>query len=215
MDSQRNESELIDQAVAGDESALERLMLMHHSRLAADLGRKLPANVRGFISVEDVLQETYVIAFREILRFQPRQPGSFGAWLSRISERRLFDAIKAERAAKRGGGRVRGEPPTDCTTGSIVQWLEMLAVHERTPSMSAAGREAAVLVQGALAGLKDEYREAIQLRYIEGLCVADAAARMKRSEGALCLLCHRALRCMRETLGESALFSATASKRIH
>ncbi len=41
-----------------------------------------------------------MIAFREIRRFQPRQTGSFRAWLSRIAERRLFDAIKAERASR-------------------------------------------------------------------------------------------------------------------
>ena len=106
---------------------------------------------------------------------------------------------------------MRLEPTFDLSTGSIVEWLDLLAAHERTPSLSAAGHEAAALVEGALAGLKDDYREAIRLRYVEGLCVAEAAARMNRTEGALCLLCHRALRRLRETLGSSALFCAGES----
>ena len=88
----------------------KRLMIRHHRRLAADLGRKLPENVRSYVSVDDVLQEAYMIVFSKIGTFQPRGPGAFHRWLSRIAENRLFDAIRSERADKRGGGRLRLEP---------------------------------------------------------------------------------------------------------
>ncbi len=205
-DSSQSEGDtLIDLAVAGDQAALERLLMMHHGRLINDLGRKVPDNVRSIISVEDILQETYVKVFNQIGRFEPRGPGTFYGWVARIGEHRLFDAIKAERAAKRGGGRVRiNEPPE--RSGTVIEWLEFLAAHERTPSMSAAGRESARKVRQALECLKKEHREALRMRYIEGMPVAEVAERMKRSEGAVSLLCHRAMKKLAEAMGSETQF---------
>jgi RNA polymerase sigma-70 factor (ECF subfamily) len=193
---------LIDRAVAGDEAALERLMIMYHARLSAEIGRKLPDNVRGYITVEDVLQETYVRVFRQISTFEPRGGATFYRWVAKIAESRLFDAIKAER----GGGRHRVTPPDEPSSQPVVEWLELLAVYERTPSRSAAGHEAIAHIQDALGQIKAEYREALRLRYVEGLAVAEAAARMRRSEGAVCLLCHRGLKKLAQMLGSSARF---------
>ncbi len=206
MDRDHQEEELLERAIGGDQVALERLMMAHHSRLSADLGQDFPVDMRALISVDDVLQETYLCAFRDIRSFQPRGRGAFYRWLERIAEHRLLDAIKAERAVKRGGGRVKAEAPTGREPGSVVGWLEMLAVYERTPSQSAAGHEAVAMIQSALGDLKEEYREALRLRYVEGLPVSEAAARMKRTEGAVCLLCHRALRRLRQDLGSSTRF---------
>jgi RNA polymerase sigma-70 factor (ECF subfamily) len=79
-------------------------------------------------------------------------------------------------------------------------------VDERTPSRSAAGHEAVRAVQVGLAGLKSDYREALRLRYIEGLPVAEVAARMDRTERAVHMLCHRGLQCLRAAVGRSSQF---------
>lgn len=204
MDSQ--ERDWVERAVDGDEAAVERLMLHHHARLSHELERKMPRTIRGVIAVEDILQETYVVVFREVGTFRWRGAGSFYAWIATIAERRLFDAIKAERAAKRGGDRVRAQPP-EGEVDSILGWLEVLSVYERTPSRSVAGREAISDLQAALLGLKPEQREALHLRYVEGLPVAAAADRMQRSEGAVCQLCQRGLKNLRASLGSSTRFS--------
>ncbi len=206
MGRDHREAELLERAIGGDQVALERLMMAHHSHLSADLGQRLPVGMRALISVDDVLQETYLCAFRDIPSFQPRGPGAFYRWLARIAENRLLDAIKAERAVKRGGGRAKAEAPTGREPDSVAGWLEMLAVYERTPSQSAAGHQVVAMIQSALGDLKEEYREVLRLRYVEGLPVSEAAARMKRTEGAVCLLCHRALRRLRQDLGSSTRF---------
>ena len=162
--------------------------------------------MRGLITVDDMLQETYYCVFRDIRTFQSRGEGTFYRWLVKIAEHRLMDAIKAARAVKRGGGRTQAEAPAGGEAGSVVGWLEMLAVYERTPSQSAAAHEAISMIQSALGDLKVEYCEALRLRYLEGLPVAEAAERMKRTEGAFCLLCHRGLKRLRESLGSSSLF---------
>ncbi|MCK4340817.1 MAG: sigma-70 family RNA polymerase sigma factor [Phycisphaerae bacterium] len=200
------DEELVGQAVAGDVAALERLLVSHYDRLAADMARKLPDEFRGLIAADDVLQEAFVVAFREIRNFTPRGPDSFYKWLATIAKHRLFDLVKAQRTAKRGGGRVALAANAKSPDDSLVGLLEQLRVTERTPSRSAAGREAIGAVQVGLAGLKDDYREALRLRYIEGLPVAEVAARMGRTKRAVHMLCHRGLRRLREAVGRSSQF---------
>lgn len=197
---------MIQDAVNGDESALERLLMRNRRQLMRVIERKIPAPLRSFVTVDDVLQEAYLTVFCKIETFVPRGPGSFFRWVATIAENRLVDVIKSEQAAKRGGGRVRAREPVGCHAESAVGWLEMLAVHEKTPSLSIAGRETVEQLLEALGSLKDDYQEALRLRYIEGLPVAETAERMKRSEGAVCLLCHRALKRLQAILGTSTVF---------
>jgi RNA polymerase sigma-70 factor (ECF subfamily) len=195
------EAVLIERATAGDDVALERLMMLHHDRLAADLQRKIPDNVRGYIAVDDILQEAYVRIFRQMDSFESRGPGSFFAWMAKIAEHRLFDAVKAERAAKRGGGRARIDAAPG-SADSVIAWLEILAVYSRTPSRSAAGRESIFAIQDAISKMKKDYQAVLRYRYIQGLSVAETATQMNRTEGAVCLLAHRAMKRLGVLLGQ-------------
>ena len=100
-----NETKMVSDAVAGDRQALEGLLLTYHDRLETRVKRKLPAQFRGLLMAEDVLQETYVEAFRRIATFLPEGRDAFYRWLATIAEHRMLDLIKGLRAAKRGGGR--------------------------------------------------------------------------------------------------------------
>lgn len=203
MEEAVGESRLVERAVAGDQAALEQLLIRQHAALAAQLRPRLPEALRSTTSVEDVLQQAYVLVFERISTLEPRGARAFAAWVTTIADHCLTDAIRAEMAAKRGGAQNRVTSPAMSATDSVVHWLDRLAVHLRTPSQSAQEREALLRVQSAMDHLKAEHREALALRYLEGLSVADAAARMGRTEGAVCLLCHRALKRMQEALGVS------------
>lgn len=205
MSDARGEPELLNRAVAGDEAALERLLMQHHARLCAEMASRLPAAAQGVIAVDDVVQEAYVVLFQEITAFRPQGPGSFYNWVATIAGRKLLDALKAQRALKRGGDarRLNAESPA---SASVVEWLEILATHEHTPSRSMAGREAISAIQTAIGQLRPDYREALRLRYVDGLSVSEAAARMKRTPSALCMLCHRGLRRLEEMLGTRSRF---------
>jgi len=178
----------------------------HYDRLAAEVSRKLPAELRGVIAPDDVLQETFIVAFREIGSFVPRGPGAFQHWLAAIAEHRLLDLIKARRRVKRGGGRVAVDAHAASPEGSLVGLLEQVHVSERTPSRSAASHEALSALRVGLASLKDDYRQALTLRYLEGLPVADIAARMGRTARAIHMLCHRGLEQLRQALGRSSRY---------
>ena len=199
------DEELLAQAKAGDQSAVERLLLGIHGRVRSAIEPRIPTRLRSLLNVDDVLQDAYVAVFRRIARFESRGDDAFFAWVVRIAETRLLDAIKSEATAKRGGDRRRVEPVYP-ETAEPTAWLELLSMHERTPSRSAAMHEAVKLVQDALSALSADHQQALRLRYIEGLPVAEAAKRMDRTEGAICLLCHRGLKHLRESLGSSEQF---------
>ena len=170
------ECDQIARAVAGDRAALEGLLLDCHDRLTAAVADGMPAELRRTASAEDILQEVYIDAFRRIGDFEPRGRGPFFAWLLAITRHKLLDAVKAHRAVRRGGGQA----PIRCTTDSVIGLLEQLARHDHTPSRVAATHEAEAALRVALAELKDDYRKALQLRYLQGLSVAETAAAMGR-----------------------------------
>lgn len=205
-ESTQDESQLAADAVAGDEVALSKLLFLHHGRLVAQIAARLPADLQGSVSAEDIAQEAYVVAFQRISTFDPRDFERFDAWLASIARNRLMDAVKAQRAAKRGGGAMPAVGAVAGDDGDVVRLLEVLASHSRTPSRSAAGHEAVQAVERGLSGLPDDYAQALRLRYVEGLSVAEAAGRMQRSEGAVQMLCYRGLLALREALGDTSSF---------
>jgi RNA polymerase sigma-70 factor (ECF subfamily) len=202
MSNEEHYDDLVQRAVAGNRAALDGLLAAYYPRLAAHVAPKLPRDLRGTLAVEDVLQEAYLDAFQSIASAKADNGKSFYSWLVSIVEHRLLDLIRAARAAKRGGGW----GPLDAQSASMVGMLEQIAVTSRTPSVSAAGHEAVSAVQAALELLPADYREALRLRHIEGLAVADVAARMGRTERAVQMLCHRALKQLATVMGSASRF---------
>ncbi len=197
---------LLHEAVAGDGDALETLLLEHFDRLVAVVARRIPDDVRSALSAEDVVQDAFIVVFQRISSFEPQGGEAFFTWLSRIAENRLMDAVKALRAAKRGGGWARVTNARDDEGGDINAIIEMLSAQSRSPSRSAAAHEAVAAVEAAMAALDPDYREVLRMRYIEMQPVAACAARLRRSEGAVHMLLSRALVALRARMGESARY---------
>lgn len=204
------DADRVRRAAGGDAVALQQLLLACHDRLGGYVHQQMPAVLRDAHAPEDVLQEVYVRVFQHIGSLEARDEVGFWAWLCTIARNQLADMARRHQAAKRGGGRrALRDAPADAT--SLVGWLECLAVSPRTPSRSMADHEAVAAVRTALEALKPEQAEALRLRHIEGLDVAAVAARMKRSPGAVRMLCQRGLTQMQEVLGRSSrFFSHTA-----
>ena len=200
------QAELIESAVAGDRSALERLLLGYYDRLARRINQKLPAFLRGIVTEEDILQETFIEAFQRITSFEHRGERAFYRWVATIAEHKLLDIMKAQQAAKRGGNQRKIDRPARGQDNSVDVLIELLAGPQDTPSRSAARHEATAAIQVALAALSEDYRRAIQLRYFEGLSPATIAKMMNRTPHAVHNLCHRGLKELRVVLGTSSQF---------
>ncbi len=58
-------------------------------------------------------------------------------------------------------------------------------------------------VRGAVAKLKPEYQDVIMMRFVEDLAIRETAEAMGKSEGAVKLLQHRAIKELKKMLGEA------------
>ena len=202
-----DESKLIALAVNGDLVAAQILLVQHHAALMGDIRQRIPAQLAAQVSAEDVCQETYIAAIRKLGDFRAAHEGGFFAWLQTIAEHKLTDAIRSVGAAKRGGGRQVAEP-VGGEAASIVGFLELLAVDQHTPSQSLARREVVQHVQEALDRLESDYREVLRLRFMKGLSVEQVAQQMARTDGAVKMLCSRALKQLCEQMGDLSRFTS-------
>lgn len=210
MDHADQTNDLVRRAVSGDTLALKLLLTDSRDRLCEHLSNRLPPDLRSSLGVEDVVQETLTDVFRRIGTFEVREPGSFYRWVATIGLNRLRDAIRRERAEKRGGGNRGVATARRSVEDSSIVLLETLAGPPGTPSRTVARAEAVAAVQDALKQLPEHYRRAVWLVHIEGQLVREVAATMGRSERAVHGLCRRGLKLLEGELRSATRFFSSA-----
>ena len=155
------------------------------------------------------MQVTYLEAFLHIDQLLARNAASFVAWLRRIAENVLRDAIRELERQKRPNPAKRIQTPV--TDESYVSLLDYVGGTLTTPSRQARRNEAREILEHAMLRLPSDYRIVLQLHHLEGRPVAEIATSMGRSEGAVYMIRARALDLLRSLLGtESNFFSDPA-----
>lgn len=199
-----SEAEMVRQAIAGDREGLTRLLEQYGPMARQRLAGRIPKRWQSVLSEDDVMQQTYVDAVRDIHRFVPQGEGAFLAWLVTLGKRNLLDAIRMLEAEKRGGGRVRVEARP--RSESFVALYDMLGAVTSTPSRKVARAEAADWLEQAIESLPGAYRQAVQMLDIEGRSSREVAASLDRSIGAVYMLRARAHRLLGEMLGTGSRY---------
>jgi len=168
----QDEHELVRRCKEGSEAAYAELVRQHRPRLFT-LAFRLTGDRQ---TAEDVVQETFLAAFKAMERFEPNP--SVGAWLNTIVVR------VAGRAASRQ--RARSSASLDEMTdanGNGRASLPLTALSELDPAADPhAAAEAAELrhqVSATIEALPFKYRAAVVLRFVMGLDYAEAAAALE------------------------------------
>jgi RNA polymerase sigma-70 factor (ECF subfamily) len=190
---------LINDAREGNEEAARRLLVLYHPRLRARLLRQMDAVMRSKIEPEDILQQVYLDAFRAISQFTYQGKDSFLRWMYAILDRKLIDEHRAMRADRRD---VRREVKAAARSGNQTTYVDLMArvmaARTTTPSQLVRKEEALGVLSACVATLPEHYRDVIQMRFLEGRPVSDVAETLGRSIGSVHMICHRALRQLRE-----------------
>lgn len=197
---------LIAQAADGDRFALQQLLLVHSAWLSRHVVDKLPMVLRGTVDVEDILQQTYLQAYRDIRTLRNRTVKSFAAWLRTVAENRIRDALRSIDREKRQARRRNIGAVRDGTTSSMADLVDMLSDRADTPARCAVRHEAVQAVQVGVAGLSREQREAIRLHCLEGWTLDETAATMNCTSGAVRGLLQRAKQELHDVLHRSSLW---------
>lgn len=201
--------ERLERAASGDQRALAALLEEHGAAIRRRLDGAISERWQSLLSVDDVLQQTYTDAFLAIGHFAGRDSASFLRWLTTLARRNLVDALRPLRAAKRGGDRTRVNVPGQADAHAAL--FEVVQATSGSPSRCFAKEEARARLLQAMADLPAAYRQVLQSVDLSGSSVADLAAALGRSEGAVHMLRARAYDRLREIMGsESRYFSDTA-----
>ncbi|GAA5122749.1 sigma-70 family RNA polymerase sigma factor [Pseudonocardia adelaidensis] len=134
---------------------------------------------------EDLTQETFVRALRRIssVSYQGRD---IGAWFVTIARNLIFDHVKSSRYR------------LEQTTNEIIELSPSTGGPEQQVLDGATNDELLRCVRK----LNPDQQECIQLRFLQGLSVAETAEIMDRNEGAVKALQHRAVRRLAQLLPE-------------
>lgn len=191
---------LVDRLRAGEVDALAQYIELHRSRLLAYIDHQLGNALRSKIEADDVLQETSADACRSLGAVDLSARDPFG-WLCQIAQRRIIDAHrKLFGAQRRAAGREVSinKPAADDGQGGLI---DLLTASMTTASQAFSRNVKEMRLQDALKDLPDDQREALQLRYGQGLPSKDIAERLGKSDGAVRVMLTRALNTLREKLG--------------
>ena len=93
--------DLVERFRAGDEAAFGQLFAVYRPRLAVLIRYKLSEPLRERVEVDDILQDVFFAASKDIRSFTYRSPGSFMSWLSRIADHLIADEARSAARQKR------------------------------------------------------------------------------------------------------------------
>jgi RNA polymerase sigma-70 factor, ECF subfamily len=195
---------LVEKAVGGDRAAMGELLYRHADELRDFVARRLGGPVRAVVEVDDVVQDTFALAFRRIESYEPAGDASFMAWLRTIASHRLIDLARSEARQKRGGAVRRVVPANASDT--IFSLYEALAATDSTPLRKASREEALRLMHVALAELPPDHRDAIRLRYLEEWTADEVARHLGRTPDAVRGLIRRAKERLKDALGRASSY---------
>jgi RNA polymerase sigma factor (sigma-70 family) len=179
----RRRSDRMAAAQAGDRSAYETL-LRECVPIIKSVARRQGVSPG---QVDDVVQEVLLSIHRARATYDPKR--SFTAWLQVIAERRAIDHLR--RANRQRLREVHA--PID---------YEKEVDPTADPSRSVQHADDTARVARALAGLPARQREAVKHLVLEERSLTDTAALTRRTEGALKVNLHRALKALRTTFGQ-------------
>lgn len=172
------EAAAIERAGAGDKDAF-RLLVEQHSRTVFRVAFRMTGNEQD---AEDMVQETFLRAYRQIRSFDGR--AQFATWLTRIAANCSLDLL---RARQRRGEAVQADEAR-------------LSSPHVSPEQEAVSREVRVRLQAALARLSPAERAAFVMRHYEGAPIDEIARVLARPAGATRHCIFRAVTKLREAL---------------
>lgn len=191
---------LVKQAGSGDREALDQLFGRALPRLRALLALKAGPALRQRAELDDLVQEAYAEALRQFENYTWQGQDSFFRWLAAIAINRLQNLARVERAGKRDARRE--VPMVGAETAARLGGVTDAADPAPGPRTLTVGTEAGDRVRSAIARMSDADREVILLARMEGLPLQEVADRIGRTRNATALLLSRALRKLKELLGE-------------
>ncbi len=173
MHSTGNDQELVQRAKAGDKEAVSTLYETH----ARAIFQYISYRVENDAIAEDLTAEVFLRMVRGLATYEYTGV-PFGAWLYRIAANQVADYYRKNR-------HMTTAPIPENYQGDAANPFDEVAKEEERTSL-----------RMALQALSEDYQNVIILRFMKDLPHAEVAEMIGKSEGAVRVLQHRALKAL-------------------
>jgi RNA polymerase sigma-70 factor (ECF subfamily) len=158
----------------------------------------LGPTIQQDIDASDLVQQTLMDAHANKDQFRGQSDAQRAAWLRQILSHNLADALRHQHRAKRDVSRQRSlEADIDESFCQAQSWLE---ARQSSPSQHAMKEEDLLRLADALVELPDVQRDAVVLRHLQGLSLAEVSRELRRTEAAVAGLVYRGLNNLKKLL---------------
>ncbi|GAB4256418.1 MAG: sigma-70 family RNA polymerase sigma factor [Deferrisomatales bacterium] len=182
-----DESRLLDRARKGDFDAFEELV----SRTEGKIYNHLLRLVGNPEDAKELLQETYLSAYRNLGRF--KEDAAFSTWAYRIATNHALMRLRRKNPETVGLDEIPVPSHEELKRRTISDWAV-------DPKEAVLRKETRLLLDRAIAELPPIYRAVVVLRDVEDMSTAETARILGVSEGAVKTRLHRARLYLREAL---------------
>ena len=156
------DAEIVDQVVSGDANAFARLLKRYQAQVVGIVKKHVP-----FDKVEEVAQDVFVRVYQSLPTFKGND--RFKPWLSTITIRTCYDFWRKQYRHR--------EIPLSSLSDQHQLWLEEATSRSSSQSFYEGDslREAREILDWALDRLSAEDRMVLELVYLEGYSIKEAA----------------------------------------
>jgi RNA polymerase sigma-70 factor (ECF subfamily) len=173
---------------AGDADAY-RVLVERHGRALFRLAFRMTGNQQD---AEDVVQESFLRAYRQISKFDER--ASFGTWLYRIASNCSLDLVRSRKR------RSEHQPLAGDSPGEADDPVLSLPSTDPTPERAALSGELRDRITEAMDELSATERTAFVLRHFEGMRIEEVSRVLECQPGAAKHSVFRAVQKLRRAL---------------
>lgn len=196
----RTESEIIEQARAGNVESLAEYLDYRKADLTAFILGKMGPALRGKVEAADVFQEVCRTAVQTVDQVDLSEYDLFG-WFCALAKRRVVDAQRRFSAQKRASAREIGLHASgpDASQGGLIN---LLVASITSPSQAFSRDQREFRMLNALSQLPEAQQTVLRLRYVDGLPSKEIAEKIGKSDGATRVLITRSIKKLEKLVGE-------------
>lgn len=205
--------DLLPRLKSGDRNALAAFIEQNSPQLLGFIEKRMSDGLKRKVEAADILQELTVSSLNSVedVEFGDRDP--FG-WLCQQAERRIIDAHRHHFGAqKRDAGKEVGLHAPGRSSEDGGGLADLISASLTSPSKAMSRKQKEFHMLQALESLPDDARQAVHLRYVEGLPSKEIAERIGKSDGAVRVLLTRSLQKLQEILSHNDDFQTLAAQQ--
>lgn len=199
MDTQ-DDSALVTRVKERDSEALAKYIDENRDRLAGFVRSITGEHLLALVEVDDIVQEISTAALTGLAtapldQYEPMQ------WLQQIARRRVVDAHRFHFDAQRRDANRKQTIHQSGNSGASDLGLEQMLSASMTSPSAAFSRDVRMMrLQQAIEGLSEEQKNAIRMRYAEGLPTKAIAEKLGKTDVATRVLLSRSMRQLEKEL---------------